>query len=277
LLPNAYDRLMAYREALEARFGEQPDNALVFQVLSNDGPLWYEDGFPVGWSADDYKRWTARVWRPARTVAARAPDTEDWIAGLTFYELRHSAISTALHSTLVMSKDGMNLHTLAAYAGHDVQTLQRYYAHVIARYRTARPISLEVECEAARHKVEASPFQLADRQPGPQRDAQRADPLRRYSSPSVDELDAARLERRADGEGEVAACPLAEWHPDQRGVELEPVRLRDDCDIDAVAELVLHAQRRGQPSKVPAKDQNVLVGHCRPPPVLTGGVAGARA
>jgi hypothetical protein len=71
LLPNAYDRLMAYREALEARFGEQPDNALVFQVLSNDGPLWYEDGFPVGWSADDYKRWTARVWRPARTVAAR--------------------------------------------------------------------------------------------------------------------------------------------------------------------------------------------------------------
>lgn len=104
LLPNAYDRLMAYREALEARFGEQPDNALVFQVLSKDGPLWYEDGFPVGWSEDDYKRWTARVWRPARTVAAQAPDTDDWIAGLTFYELRHSAISTALHSTLVMTR-----------------------------------------------------------------------------------------------------------------------------------------------------------------------------
>jgi hypothetical protein len=38
LLPNAYDRLMAYREALESRHGEQPDNALVFQVLSKDGP-----------------------------------------------------------------------------------------------------------------------------------------------------------------------------------------------------------------------------------------------
>jgi hypothetical protein len=86
LLPNAHDRLMAYRKALEARFGEQLEHALVFQVLSNDGPLWYEDGFPVEWSEDHYKRWTARVWRPARKVAAKAPDTEDWISGLTFYE-----------------------------------------------------------------------------------------------------------------------------------------------------------------------------------------------
>jgi hypothetical protein len=113
--------LIAYRKALEARFGEQPANALVFQALSSHGALWYEDGFPVEWSDDDYKRWTARVWRPARTVAARAPDADNWIADLTFYELRHSAISAALHSTLVMTKDGMNLHTLAAYAGHDVQ------------------------------------------------------------------------------------------------------------------------------------------------------------
>jgi hypothetical protein len=111
LLPNAYDRLIAYREALGARFGEQPDNALVFQVLWNEGPIWYEDGFPVEWSDDQYHRWLARVWRPARKVAAEAPDTEDWIAGLTFYELRHTAISAALHSTLVMSKDGMNLRS----------------------------------------------------------------------------------------------------------------------------------------------------------------------
>ena len=111
LLRNAYDRLVAYRRALEARYSKQPDNGVVFQECSREGPLWYEDGFPVEWSADHYKRWTARVWRPAREVAAQAPDTEDWIAGLTFYELRHSAISTALHSTLVMSKDGMNLHS----------------------------------------------------------------------------------------------------------------------------------------------------------------------
>lgn len=167
LLPNAYDRLIAYREALEARYGEQPHNALVFQVLSRQGPLWYEDGFPVEWSTDHYKRWTARVWRPARKVAAQAPDTEDWIAGLTFYGLRHSAISTALHSTLVMTKDGMNLHTLASYAGHDVQTMQRYYSHVIARYRSSQPIDLERECEAVRLKVQAEPFTPAEQLAGP--------------------------------------------------------------------------------------------------------------
>jgi hypothetical protein len=173
LLPNAYDRLIAYREALEERHGTQPDNALVFQVLSKDGPAWYEDGFPLEWSDDQYNRWLARVWRPARKVAARAPDTENWIAGLTFYELRHTAISTALHSTLVMTRDGMNLHTLASYAGHDVQTMQRYYSHVIARYRDAEPIDLEAECGAARKEVQAQPFKPADEQPSPQREAHR--------------------------------------------------------------------------------------------------------
>lgn len=173
LLPNAYDRLMAYREALEAHFGGQPDNALVFQVLSKEGPVWYEDGFPVEWSDDQYHRWLARVWRPARKVAAEAPDTEDWIAGLTFYELRHTAISTALHSTLVMTKDGMNLHTLASYAGHDIQTMQRYYSHVIARYRGAEPIELEAECRAARAKVQAQGFKPTERPPSPQREERR--------------------------------------------------------------------------------------------------------
>jgi integrase len=173
LLPNAHERLLAYREALEARHGAQPDSALVFQLLSAEGPVWYEDGFPVEWSDDQYNRWLARVWRPARTVAAGAPDTEDWIAGLTFYELRHTAISTALHSTLVMTKDGMNLHTLASYAGHDVPTMQRYYAHVIARYRDAAPIDLEAECRSARAQVQAEPFKPAERPPSPQREAQR--------------------------------------------------------------------------------------------------------
>jgi hypothetical protein len=40
LLPNAYDRLVAYRDALERRFGRQPSDALIFQVLDLDGPLW---------------------------------------------------------------------------------------------------------------------------------------------------------------------------------------------------------------------------------------------
>src|SRR3954449_5554600 len=173
LLPNAYDRLIAYRRALEGRFGKQPGNALVFQAVAKDGPLWYEDGFPVEWSADHYKRWTARVWRPARQVAAQAPDTEDWIAGITFYELRDSAISTALHSTLVMTKDGMTLQPVASYAGHDVPTMQRYYAHVIARYRKAQPIDLEAESAAARELVARRPYAPAETPAGPQREAQR--------------------------------------------------------------------------------------------------------
>jgi integrase len=182
ILPNAHDRLIAYKDALEARYGKQPAHALVFQVLSKEGPLWYEDGFPVEWSEDHYKRWTARVWRPARQVAAKAPDTEDWISGLTFYELRHTAISIALHSTLVMTKDGMNLHTLASYAGHDVQTMQRYYAHVIARYRNRKPIDLEAECKAARRQVARRPFKPAEEGPGPQREAQRRRRARKHAA-----------------------------------------------------------------------------------------------
>jgi hypothetical protein len=73
LLPNAHDRVLAYREALEARHGAQPDRALVFQLLSKEGPVWYEDGFPVEWSDDQYNRWLARVWRPARGWRRRRP------------------------------------------------------------------------------------------------------------------------------------------------------------------------------------------------------------
>jgi hypothetical protein len=72
-----------------------------------------------------------------------------------------------------MTKDGMNLHTLASYAGHDVQTMQRYYSHVIARYRHRKPIDLEAECKAAQRQVVRKPFKPPEEQPGPQRDAQR--------------------------------------------------------------------------------------------------------
>jgi hypothetical protein len=72
-----------------------------------------------------------------------------------------------------MTKDGMNLHTLAAYAGHNVQTMQRYYAHVIARYRNRKPVRLEAECNAARRQVERRPFTPPEERPGPQREAQR--------------------------------------------------------------------------------------------------------
>ena len=125
------------------------------------------------WSQDEYKRWTARVWRPAREVAAESKGTPAGLASMRFYDCRHTAISMALHSTLVMVRHGMNLHNLAGWAGHDVQTLQRHYAHIIARYQGGAPIDLERECDRARGRVEAEPFSSERDRTGPQRPAQR--------------------------------------------------------------------------------------------------------
>lgn len=173
LLPSARDRLRTYRSALEARHGPQPEQELVFQAVGDQGVLWWEDGAPVAWSLDYYKRWTARVWRPARKRAAGAPGVPKGMETMRFYDLRHTSISMALHSTLVMTRHGMNLHNLAAWAGHDVQTLQRRYSHIIARYRGSEPIELDQECASARTQVEANPFTPSESLPGPQSAAQR--------------------------------------------------------------------------------------------------------
>jgi hypothetical protein len=164
LLSSAARRLAAYREGLEDRFGEQPEEGLVFQALGPDGPLWTEEDqrrVPLAWGYDDYKNWTSRVWRPARARAAKVEDAPPGLEKMRFYDCRHTAISMALHSTLVMGPHGMNLHNLAGWAGHDVQTLQRYYAHVIARYQGVDPIDLEAECLVARARVAAAPFEGA--------------------------------------------------------------------------------------------------------------------
>ena len=160
LLSSAAERLATYRHAVEDRFGEQPAEGLVFQALGSDGPLWAEENghrVPLAWDYNDYKTWTARVWRPARARAAKVADAPPGLETMRFYDCRHTAISMALHSTLVMGPYGMNLHNLAGGAGHDVQTLQRYYAHVIARYQGVDPIDLEAECAAARERVGAEP------------------------------------------------------------------------------------------------------------------------
>jgi hypothetical protein len=165
LLEGASQRLLTYREALEKRFGEQPPHALVFQAIGPDGPFWTrenDDEVPLAWTREDYLNWTARVWRPARERAARVPDVDPRLAGMRFYDCRHTAISMALHSKLVVNSHGMNLHSLAAWSGHDVQTLQGYYAHVIARYLGAPAIDLEEEWAAARQQVEAEPSEHLD-------------------------------------------------------------------------------------------------------------------
>jgi hypothetical protein len=163
VLPNAYDRIKSYLDAIDEMFGPQPRRSLIFQVIGPDGPEWIdpEDGTepePAAWSDNYYKRWNARVWRPAREAAAQAPDAPAGLDRMVFYDTRHTAISMAMHSTLVVGPHGMNLHPLAQWSGHDVETLQRYYSHIIARYLGLPPIELEDECRQARERVKDNPF-----------------------------------------------------------------------------------------------------------------------
>jgi hypothetical protein len=186
MLPNAYERIGAYREALEDRFGPQPSNALIFQVLGPEGPIWTEseDGVrsaPIGWTKSNYNQWTKRVFLPARDIAAQAPDGPAGLERMVFYDCRHSAISIALHSTLVMGPHGMNLHPLAGWAGHDIKTLEGYYRHLIARYMGQDPIDIVEECRDARAKVEAAPFEPEERV-GPQREQQQRHRQRRRAA-----------------------------------------------------------------------------------------------
>jgi hypothetical protein len=163
LLPNARDRLLAYRDALEARFGPQPADALIFQVLDEDGPVWVRPRgggrrVPLAWTKNFYNQWIHRVWHAVRSVAAQAPDAPPGLASMTLYDCRHTAISMALHSTLVMGPLGVNLHPLAAMAGHSIQTLEDHYRHIIVRYVGKPAIDIEAECATARRQVEEAPF-----------------------------------------------------------------------------------------------------------------------
>ncbi len=164
LLPNAWDRIARYREVLEERYGPQPGHGLVFQVLGDEGPVWITppnggEPVPLAMDKNDYNRWVARVWRPARAVAAQAPDAPRGLAAMRFYDCRHTAISMALHSTLVVGPHGMNLHPLSLWAAHDIDVLQKYYAHLIARYHGKPPIDIAQEGGRARKQVEAAPFE----------------------------------------------------------------------------------------------------------------------
>lgn len=210
MLPNAWDRIRRYREALEERYGPQPGNGLVFQILGDEGPVWISplgggEPVPLAMSKDDYNRWVARVWRPARGVAAQAPDVPRGLKEMRFYDNRHTAISMALHSTLVVGPHGMNLHPLSQWAAHDIQTLQRYYAHIIARYHGQPPIDIVEEGKRARQQVEAEPFN--GDWVGAQREAQRR---RRSRTKRAKPLSVVRELSQAEGEaGEQDAALLA--------------------------------------------------------------------
>src|SRR4029450_4123315 len=74
----------------------------------------------------------------------------------------------------------------------------------------------------------------------------------------VDEIDAVRLEGRAEREGDVLRRSLADGQPNERRVEQECIGRRYDCDVDILVELVFHAEGRGQPAEVAAEHQDLL-------------------
>lgn len=174
LTPVARDRILAYKAMLEAEHGPQPGHGLVFAVLDprTGAPLW--DGVaPVRWKPNDWRRWTSRVWRPAQTAALGAPDVRradgfaPELASITAYNLRHTAITLALRSTLYQTAHGPDVYRLAQAAGHDATTLQRDYASWIAEYDDDDLFELDEHLEQARLQVERSPY-IAPRVEGPQ-------------------------------------------------------------------------------------------------------------
>jgi len=165
VLPTARAELLALREEIQRRFGPVHDDGLIFQRLGAKGPMWTPDGEPVAWSLDQYKRFTARVYRPARRAAAMAPDVPAWVARMRFYDLRHGAVSLALHG-------GMPQHQLQRYSGHSEKTLNDVYAHLIKEYEGRPVIDMAEEAERARAAVAARPHRPPPAG-GPQADQQR--------------------------------------------------------------------------------------------------------
>ena len=165
ILPTARQELLDLRKAIERRFGVQPGHGLIFQQVSSSGPLWTADGEPVPWTLDDYKRFTERVYRPARAAASAAKDVPEWVARMRFYDLRHGAVSLALHG-------GMPQHELSRYSGHSEKTLNDVYAHLIKEYEGRPSVEMAAEARAARSQVAARPH-TAQRPAGPQRAQQR--------------------------------------------------------------------------------------------------------
>ena len=105
LLPNAYERIVVYRDALEIASGHRRRMDSIFQVDRPDGPEWTKDErtgrlVPLAWTKNNYNHWVKRVFNPAREVAARAPTDrptrEDGVL-----DRRHTGdLGAALHSTL---------------------------------------------------------------------------------------------------------------------------------------------------------------------------------
>lgn len=67
-------------------------------------------------------------------------------AGPRPYDLRHAAAS------LLLRDPDYSLPEVAAFLGHDVATLSKHYAHIIAELKGQRPVPVAQAIDAARRK-----------------------------------------------------------------------------------------------------------------------------
>jgi integrase len=112
--------IVAWRQALEARYGPQSGDALVFPDLDTMGPV----------AEHNYKNWTRRPWRAA--CKAAAVGEHGWVAKARVYDLRHTAISYALrehYTTTEVAQFASNT------ASNTASEISKAYAHVIADAR----------------------------------------------------------------------------------------------------------------------------------------------
>ena len=101
-----------------------------------------------------------------------------------------------------MTPHGMNLHPLAGWAAHDIQTLQRYYAHFIARYQGT-------EADRPRGRVRASAerrWKRSRSSPPSGRRARSATPTRRRQRAAARSRARAALSRARFSLGPSAAA-----------------------------------------------------------------------
>jgi integrase len=100
--------------------------------------LLFPKPYGGAWLDHDFRNWRKRSFRPATEalgiVAARP------------YDLRHRFASLLIH-------EGRPLMEIADQLGHSVETLLRYYAHLIAEMAGEPPIPAERAIEKARAEV----------------------------------------------------------------------------------------------------------------------------
>ena len=105
--------------------------------------------FPMLQSENAQRDWTKRVFRPARdNVAAEHRDRWPDLGRTTPYDLgRHSFAALYLRGGWW---EGYRRQELASWLGHDVRTLEKHYAGLIAEYqRDPHPIDPAAELESA--------------------------------------------------------------------------------------------------------------------------------